>query len=393
MTSIFDAIIIGGGIIGSSTCAHLAREGLKVALINWSDSGMPASIAAAGLFQTQLSELENTSLKDFSYKSYEYFLNFYNEIKENFSLKDIDLGFRQCGSLYLIFSILEISQKENELKELKTISPKVSFLNKQDIPKIEPNLTKEALGAFYYPHEGFINNPKFLKALQLYCTEKNAQIINSEVVDINIKNNNIENIVLQNGETLQAKNYVLCNGAWANKLLKKSLNINEKIIHGIKGEILQVGAIHDLPFQKVIFCKEGYILPRIPTNELEKPSILIGSTSEEVDIDENKNVFKNTVSGISSLTNLFQRLFPTCKNYPVLNMWSGVRPCTKDKLPVISKPEEIKNLYLGLGHYRNGILMGPLTGRIVKDLICENTIEYNIEPFKVERFLRSSCPI
>ena len=387
----YDVAIVGGGIIGNSLAAHLASANLSTVVINSTSLGMPASVAAAGLLTPfQLHELENPLLKDFCFKSYEYFQTFYEMIKSNSKSANIDLGFRQPGSLYLIFSNFEIAQKENELKQFKSIIQGISFLNRQEVLKQEPLITKEIIGAYSYPNEGFINNPRFLKAISSYCIEKKVTFLEKEVIEINIRKNRIESITLNNGEIISANKFVLSNGAWTNKLLKKIFNTNEDIIKSIKGEIVQVEAISEQLLQKIIFCSDGYILPRPATNQFEKPSVLIGSTSEEVDIKDNTNIFNNTVSGVSTLTNLLQKLLPGYKNCPVIKLWAGLRPQTKDKLPILGHVEEIENLYCSTGHYRNGILMGPYSGKIIKDLIIENNLEYNIEPFRINRLFNSS---
>lgn len=390
MSQNYDVVIIGGGIIGTSIAAHLANENekLNIAVINSLNLGTPASVAAAGLLTPyQLTELENPLIKDYCLRSFEYFPRFLELIQS----ENLDLGYNQSGSLYLIFSNSEIAKKEAEVKELKNTTSKISYLTRQEVNKMEPNITKDTLGAYYYPNEGFINNPKFLKAILQYCLEKKVNYLNSEAKEINVTKSKIESIVLTNGEIISAKKYVLCNGIWANKFLKHLYKTNETIIKAIKGEIIQVGGFKELPFSKILFCQEGYILPRPATNQFEKPSILIGSTSSEVDIEGVENVFKNTISGISYLSNLFQKLLPLHKNYALLGLWSGLRPQTKDSLPIIGKADDIENLCLALGHYRNGILMGPLTGKILADLILENTSEYNVEQFKIERLLKTGA--
>ena len=387
MNENYDVAIIGGGIIGNSIAACLAGENekLNIAVINSTNLGIPASVAAAGLLTPyQLNELENLLVKDFCLKSFKYFPKFLEQIQT----ENLDLGYKQCGSLYLIFSNYEIAKKENEIKEFKNTLEKVSYLNKQEVIKTEPNVSKDILGAYHFPNEGFINNPKFLKAITQYCQEQKVKFLNATVNEIKTSKSKIESILLSDNKTIQAKKYVLCNGIWANAFLKKLFRTNETIIKAIKGEILQIAAIHELPLQKILFCEEGYILPRPATNQFEKPSILIGSTYHEVNIEEGGNTFKNTISGISYLTNLLQKLLPSCKDFPVLNSWTGLRPQTKDSLPIIGRTDELENLYLALGHYRNGILMGPYTGKVLKDLILENEPEYNIKPFKIERLLK-----
>ena len=391
MTQDYDVAIIGGGIIGSSLAAHLANEKLKTIVINSVNLGMPASEAAAGLLTPfQLNEMENPVLKDFCFKSFEYFPKFLETISSISSTNNIDLGYRQAGSLYLIFSNLEFAQKENEVKEVKLREPKVSFLSKVEIPKYEPLVTKDVMGAYHYPSEAYVNNPKFLKAIYLYCIEKRVEFLSTTVKKINIKNNSVENITLDNGQIISAKKFVLCNGVWATPFLKEVLNTNENIIKAIKGEIIRVGVSRDLHLQKIVFCSDGYILPRPATNKFETDSVLIGSTSKEVDLSGDMPWNVSTVSGMSSLINLFKTLIPDYKDYSIIDCWAGLRPQTKDKLPIIGKMPEIENLYCSLGHYRNGILMGPYSGKILKDLILENRTEYNIELFKIDRLFKSN---
>ncbi len=385
MTKHFDVIIIGGGIIGSSTAVHLAQEDLKIAVIDPYNLGTPASNAAAGLYQLQLNELNNTFLEEFCIKSFKYFTCFYNTIKSSIFNKNIDFGFNQNGSLHLVFNEEELIKTSNELKRLKDIV-KFSFLNKDEVISLEPQTTKEIVGAYYYPEEGFINNPKFLKGISVYCKEKNIRYLNKEVVEISHSKNKIESITLSDNEIYKASKYVLCNGAWANRLLKRVLNLNEDLIKGIKGEILQIKTNGKL-LQKVLFSNNGYIVPRPKTNELEQDSLIVGGTHKEVSLAHDKEVFKNSTSAILHLTALLKKLVPGYTDATIIKTWSGIRPNTKDNIPIIGS-SHIENLYLGLGHFRNGLLMGPLTGKILSDLILKDSTDIEFDAFSINRFIK-----
>lgn len=382
----YDIAIIGGGIIGNSIAAHLAEENLKIVIIDPNNLGLAASKAAAGMFQLQLSELGNKELIDFCHESFLYFPRFYEKIKSTQLLENIDMGFRQTGSIYLAFKEAEIKEKENEYNELR-VKPELSFLKKEELLNIEPKVSKDIIGGFHYPKEGYINNPRFLKGIISYCQWKNITYLESKVDEIIIDKSNIKSLILQNGQTINAKKYILCNGAWANKLLKKIYNIERNLIVGVKGEILQLNTKNTIPIKKVLLSHDGYIVPRPATNSLENDSIIIGGTTEIVDLEKEGFAFKNTEKGLEILKSILFKLLPSCINLPVINTWAGIRPNTTDSLPILGKSEDIDNLIFAVGHYRNGILMGPYTGMLIKDLIVNNKTLFNIENFKIERFI------
>ena len=129
-------------------------------------------------------------------------------------------------------------------------------------------------------------------------------------------------------------------------------------------------------------------MPRPATNQYETSSILVGSTYEEINTEKCLNPFYNSVHGVNSLLNLFQRILPAYSEFSISKMWSGLRPKTKDSLPVIGQTEQFENLILALGHYRNGILMGPYTGKLITELIMSGQSEYDLGLFKLERLLK-----
>lgn len=388
MNKNYDVAIIGGGIVGSALAAHLANENLKVVVLKSENLGTPASIAAAGLLSPfQIDELENPLLKDLCFKSFEYLPQFIENILSSPSNSNIDLGYRKSGSLFLLFSNFEFAKKENEIKEIKELEPNVQFVNRVDIEKYEPLLTKEAIGAYHFPSEGYINNPKFLKSVWNSCMYNKVDFLNKKVTRLNMKANVVESISLEDGENIQSKTFVIANGVWANTFLKDLFNLKEDIVSAIKGEIIQLESTEEKIINKVIFCSEGYITPRPKTNNFETSSILVGSTSELIDIKTNKDPYSASINGLSSLLNLFKKLIPSHNNFHLSNKWSGLRPQTKDKLPAIGKIPGLENLFCSIGHYRNGILMSAFSGMILKDIILGNSMEYNIEPFKVDRFL------
>ncbi len=233
MNKTFDVVVIGGGIIGSSAAYHLAEDNLNVALINTSKLGS-ASKAAAGLL-TPFQHNDSSHLINFLSDSLNYFTDFYSKIKDHVN---VNLGFKQSGSLYLVQSNYELREKEAEIRKLKNIDHKITFLNKRETANLESSVTREIIGSYYYPKEGIINNPKFLKAIQTCSQDKKVTIVNKEVMEIFYSKNLIEYVLLSSGDKIFAKNFVLCNGVWANRLLNEVLDLQKDIVSAVKGEVL-----------------------------------------------------------------------------------------------------------------------------------------------------------
>ncbi len=389
MSEIYDVAIIGSGIIGNSIATHLAtsNKNLKIAVIDPNSLGIPASIASAGMIQVQFNELENPLLKRFCLESFDYFKSFISTFLNNELLENIDLGYRETGSFGLVFSDYELEEKRDEEIELRKHFKDITYVDGNNLRRIEPLLTDDLKGAFHYPHEAFINNIKFTKALISFNQSKNVTYLNTKVESFTLSKNRIEELILADGKKISAKQFILSNGVWANSFLKSIFKTERNLIKAIKGEIIQFKT-SNIPsdLNKIILFHGGYILPRVATNSLEESSIIVGSTLDEVNIENANGLFDNTPNGISNLITSLKRAIPISRDFKMINQWVGLRPKTYDGLPIIGRSNLFENILFALGHYRNGILMAPITGKIISNLILENKSEHNISDFNIDRF-------
>jgi thiazole synthase len=169
---------------------------------------------------------------------------------------------------------------------------------------------------------------------------------------------------------LSADRYVLAAGAWASQLLPLP-------VKPVKGEMFSVRApLNDgeLPLQRVLFGPETYIIPR------RNGRIVVGATSEQVGFTAG-----NTPDGLRSLLDRAVRLYPALKHYPIDEIWWGFRPGTPDELPILGR-SYCENLVLATGHYRNGILLAPITAQLTADLLCDNREDPLLRAFAWDRF-------
>jgi thiazole synthase len=130
----------------------------------------------------------------------------------------------------------------------------------------------------------------------------------------------------------------------------------------------------DLPLKNVLFGEEIYVVPR------RDGKIVLGATSENVGFTSG-----NTSAGIQALLQGANRLFPQLKDYQISEFWWGFRPATPDELPILGS-SEWENLTLATGHYRNGILLAPVTVQLIADLILDNIVDPLLSHFLYSRF-------
>ncbi|MEL6166663.1 MAG: glycine oxidase ThiO, partial [Cyanobacteria bacterium J06628_3] len=233
------------------------------------------------------------------------------------------------------------------------------WLDKQTIHQYQPGLSKEVIGGWLYPDDAQVDNRALFQTL-LNAAENLGVEIQEGIA--------VKGIIQQHGEvkglqtdagTLCADKYVLATGAWSNELFPLP-------VCPVKGQMLSLKApleTKDLSLNRVLFGEDIYIVPR------RDGRIIIGATCEQVGFTPG-----NTPVGIQALLQAAIRLYPQLQNYPIEEFWWGFRPTTPDELPILGK-SWCKNLIFATGHHRNGILLTPITAKLVADVVLEETEE------------------
>ena len=150
----------------------------------------------------------------------------------------------------------------------------------------------------------------------------------------------------------------------------------------LKGQMMALQMPHQLndplPLQRILFAPGTYLVPR------RNGRLIVGATAEEVGWKPN-----NTPKGIQTLLQRAGRLYPSLLDWPIEGIWWGFRPGTPDELPILGQGQ-CDNLVLATGHYRNGILLAPVTASLIADLIVDNKIDPLLNAFSGDRFLQST---
>ena len=368
MQASYEVVVIGGGIIGSAISYYLAKEHAKVAVLEENQIGLKATSAAAGMLGAH-SEYEGNANTFFSFARYSQSL--YSKLKgELHELSGIDLGFKKGGILKLAFC-------ERDQKELATMlaHPTVTWLEKAEVRKLERAVTADIIGAAYIEEDinvlPFRVCQAFAKSAQLY----GASIFEYTKVLRIQKQQDTFRIETTNG-FVEAKRVVIASGAWSTPFFRQ-LGLEHEMIP-VKGECIAVKGDHVL-LKHTIFHDKYYIVPR------NNGELVIGATMKENDWSQ-----QVSLDGIETLIQKAKALVPSIGQMNITATWSGLRPQTVDQKPIIGQHPEDDSIFFATGHYRNGVLLAPVTGEMIANMLLKREVNKQwIEAFQVNRLVRS----
>lgn len=367
-----DILIIGSGVIGLSLARELHKKGAgKITVLERGKFGRESSFAAAGILAPNDESEKYSVLFEICMESKRLYPNFAEQL---FAETGVDVELDQSGSLYLAFSEADVAEIRRHLYWGKSVSLDVKQLSAEDVRKFEPFVSPDVREGLFFPDDWQVENRKLLVALKKYAELNCIEII---------ENAEVKNLIIENGKTVGAETSdkkffaettVLATGAWTS-LIKSGENVLPlPEIKPIRGQMLSFKTAKRL-FSTVIYSPRGYLVPRIDGR------ILIGATVEDAGFDKNL-----TEDGIKYLLETAFEISPHLKGLKIFDQWAGLRPFTADGLPILGAFREIENLHVATAHYRNGILLAPLTAKILAENIVENLESKYLETFSPKRF-------
>ena len=359
MNSSKDILIIGGGIIGLSLAVELKLRGASVVVLT-ADSKQPTARAAAGMLAPQAERIPPSPMLDLCLQSRALYPAWVERLEDITGLKT---GYWRSGIL------APVCQNEPQEKPLLS-NLNYQWLDKDAVRLHQLGLGQEVMGGWWYPDDAQVDNRALFRTLQVASKKLKIDIIQGTAEEINRQGNRVFGVETTVGK-LQADRYVLAGGAWSYQLLNVP-------VFPRKGQMLSVCVPEDCgviqPLQTVLFGTGIYIVPR------QDGRIIIGATSENVDFTPG-----NTPAGMQSLLAGAIKLYPELQNYSILEFWWGFRPATPDELPILGS-SVWENLTLAAGHYRNGILLAPVTAKLLADLIGNQKSDPLLAAFHYSRF-------
>ncbi|MGP4074311.1 glycine oxidase ThiO [Halobacillus sp. K22] len=364
----YDTVILGGGIIGCSTAFYLSKKGQRVLVLEKGSIGNQASSAAAGMLGVQAEMDEDSPMFELARTSRGMFSELSVELKD---ITGIDIGLLQKGMMKLAFTEAQLDRYQEIAANQMKKGEKALCKNKEELLELEPCLTDSVVGGMLFPEEGHVSAPDLTQAFARAAAVNGVTFREStDVYKLMRKQNQVIGAATDGG-AFYADAVIVAAGAWSQRFLSEE----GQALYPVKGEALAVKTKRPL-LNKTIFTDDCYLVPK------KGGEIIIGATTTPYTFDK-----RVTIEGIEGLIQKAKRLLPLLGGAEIERMWAGTRPMTRDELPVLGKHPEWEGLYFSTGHYRNGILLSPVTGKLLADLITgESNLITDISAFSPARF-------
>lgn len=344
-------LVVGGGIMGTSSALALARRGASVTVLEKSVPGAEASSAAAGILGGQLECTAPGPLYDLCKASLQLYPRWVAELEK---ATGVHVGYRTGGSLAVAFDGRELGRKERSYAWQKPEQP-VSRLDRRALSALEPALSPRLAGGVWLENDARVIPPRLYRATHIAAANAGVTFRTGSFVQrLLIEGEEARGVVLEDGTTLQADRVVVAAGSWTS--LIGGLPGPTRRVTPARGQILELESPAPL-LQRVVYGPRCYLVPR------DDGRTLIGSTLEFVGY--RKEV---TAQGARDLLDAAIELVPELAQAALRDAWSNFRPYTEDHLPLLGRGS-LRNLVIASGHYRNGILLAPLTAQVVTALV------------------------
>lgn len=400
-------VIIGGGVIGLGIGWQLAKAGASVTLYERERAGRAASWAAAGML-APLAEAhtEEPALLKLGRHSLACYPRWVEELEAD---AQMDIGYRAEGTLIVGLEPDDTHQLRHLYTSQQQLGLDVEWITGREAREIEPALSPRVTAAIRCTADHQVDNRRMVTALQrAYQACGGVLHENSCVEQIEVKNGAATGVWVRTGEPSPSDNrrargclsssrgpspsrspslhaadaIVLAAGPWSSQIEGIPDAIRPPV-RPIKGQMLALQMEAGITVQKVIrtvrarYPMSVYLVPRTDGR------LIVGATSEEMGFDT-----RLTAGGMFELLRGAWEVVPGVYELPILETWTGLRPGSRDNAPILGHMP-IDNLIVATGHYRNGILLTPVTAYEIAKLILTGELSTTIAPFQLERFFNT----
>jgi len=348
-----DIVIVGGGIIGCAVAYELSKRGISVSVVDGRDVGGGATRASAGMLAPFIEGQHLEIMWTLGSRSLELYDSFVADVVSD---SGHFVPYERTGTLEIALDKASLECLERAAERLSSVGVKCSLLTRAEAIAAEPHLGSNVHGGLVVSTHGFVNANALTCSLRHAAAKHGVCFITaSEVIEISSHEDSV--MVKTAGGTLLSGAAVLAAGSWVGRIPIEG--VSPLPIRPVRGQLLRL-LWTEASLARIVWGAGCYVVP------WSDGSILVGATVEDAGFDECA-----TVSGVMSLLGAVCDLLPAAQGAGFDTVRVGLRPATPDDLPVVGRSAAMPNLVYATGHYRNGVLLAPLTARLVANLMLD----------------------
>ncbi len=374
----YDAIVIGGGVVGMSTAYHLRRGGAKTLLVDRSDPGR-ATDAGAGILSPETNSRDPASWFDFAVEAVAYYPTLLQALQAD---AGGETGYAECGQLIVAVSEDEQEAFERAKRLIFSRQKQRGMPSSEDLHEVSAHEAHTLLpmlapiyGAIYHRRAARVDGRLLNQALRRAAVERGLMIRQAGVERLIIQNHAVTGVAVE-GETLPAGKVVIAGGAWSHAF---GVQLGVAIpVAPQRGQIIHLGLSHtDTAAWPMISAFHGHYMVPWPDHR-----VVVGATRET---GSGFHPYA-TAAGVREVLTEALRVAPGLAAAEIRDIRVGLRPYSADTMPVLGPVPGVRNLSLATGHGPTGLTLGPYSGKVIADVILGTQPIIDISAFYVTRF-------
>jgi glycine oxidase len=346
-----DLLVVGAGVVGLACAWRAAQNGLSVRVIDRTAPGAGASGIAAGMLapvgEATWGQEELLALALESHRAWPAFAA---ELAE---ASGMEVGYDRLGALHVALDRDEAEELRRRFELMRELGLDAEWLRPRACRELEPGLSPACTAGVHAPHEAAIDPRMLVAALRAAVEAGGGAVMRGEAVEALIEGERLTGVRTDDGRTHLAESVVLATGAWSGQARWLPARARPSV-RPVKGQILTLQGPAGAPVcSRIVASERVYVVPRVDGR------VVIGATVEERGFDTHV-----TAGGVLELLREAYRALPDVAELELVDTAAGLRPGTPDNVPLIG-PGAIAGLVVATGHFRNGILLAPITADLV----------------------------
>ncbi|WP_200308946.1 glycine oxidase ThiO [Streptomyces adelaidensis] len=376
-----DVLVVGGGIIGLVTAWRAAQRGFATAVVDPEPGGGAARVAAGMLAAVTELHYGEQTLLGLNLESARRYPEFAAELTEATGL---DLGYRRSGTLAVALD----ADDRAHLRDLHALQRRSGlaseWLNGRECRRLEPMLAPGVRGGLRVDGDHQIDPRRLSRALLAACERAGVVFHRAWAEELSVIRGRAAGVRTADGDRLAAGQVVLAAGSLSGRLAGVPDDVLPPV-RPVKGQVLRLTVPKRYaPFlsrtvRAVVRGSHVYLVPR------ENGELVVGATSEEQGWDTTV-----TAGGVYELLRDAHELVPGLTELPLTETRAGLRPASPDNAPLLG-PTALDGLLLATGHYRNGVLLTPVTGDVMAHVLTAGELPEEARDFTPLRFLAGAA--